>query len=235
MTSASTANDITPISTRRHSAMDDFKLAPGWFVLNENKMIGTMPRHDAHLMGLYKELDSIARKAYYAAVKHCISSPFGYWVNDAGRGALEEEIAELQAYAAEKNEEAASLVTLSGAQEFRAIINFVFVRNDPADPVLRRRLPSFLVERLEAVKEKLRTLDPETDKKALVYTQDQTKRLHTMIAVGRYSQAIQRAGDSAREIAHEIKVEPSKQESMDFSRIDEAIGMLRRVEEGMGD
>jgi hypothetical protein len=230
-----TGTAITPISTHRYFAMDEFKLAAGWFVLNENKMIGAVPRHDAQLMALYKELDSLSRKAYYAAIKHCISSPFGYWVSDAGRAALEEEIAELQSAAAEKNEEAASLVMLSDAEEFQAVINFVFLRSDPADPVLRRRVPAFLVERLEAVKEKLLTLDPENDKKALVYTQDQTKRLHTMIAVGRYSQAIQRAGDSAREIAHEIKVEPSKQASMDFSRIDEAIGMLRRVAEGMGD
>jgi len=234
MTSANVADSITPISTHRHFAMDDFKLASGWFVLNENKMSGTMPRQNAQLLALYKELDSIARKAYYAAVKHCISSPFGYWVSDLGRSGLEEELAELQAAAAEKNEEAASLCLMEDVPVFTAIIHFVFVRSDPADPVLRRRMPSFLIEKLEALKEKLLTLDPETDKKALVYTQDQTKRLYTCVS-GRYAVAIQRAGDSAREIAHEIKVEPSKQASMDFSKIDEAIGLLRMVEERMAE
>jgi hypothetical protein len=227
---------ITPIfSAHRHFAMDEFKLASGWFVLNENKMVGAVPRQDAQLMALYKELDSLSRKGYYAAIKHCISSPFGYWVSDAGRAALEEELSDLQTYVASKNEEAASLAMLSGADEFKALINFVFLRSDPSDPVLRRRIPPFLVERLEAVKEKLLTLDPETDKKALVYTQDQTKRLHTLVAAGRIAGAIQHAGESAREIAHAIKMDPGKQESIDFSKIDEAIGMLRRVAEGMGD
>lgn len=235
MMPTSTNLAITPISAHRAYMADEFKLASGYFVLNENKMVGAMPRNDAQLMALYKELDSLSRKAYYAAVKHCVSTPFGYWVSDSARNELEAEIAELQATADERNTEVESLCLVEGIEEFRAVVNFVLVRSDPNDPVLRRRLPSFLVERLEAVKEKLLTLDPQSDKKALVYTQDQTKRLHTMLAMGRFSQAVQRAGDSAREIAHEIKVEPSKQASIDFSQIDEAIRLLRIAEERLGE
>lgn len=225
-------SDVTPITTHRHFTMDDFALATGYFVLNENKMTGAMPREDAHLMSLYKRLDNISRKAYYAAVKHCVSTPFGYWVSDVGRSALDDEIAELRAEVDDKNEEAASLALLGGFEPFRAVVNFVFLRSDPHDKVLRRRMPSFLIERLEGLKEKLENLDPENDKKALVYTQDQTKRLH-MCLTGRYADAVRAAGDTARDIAHEIKLEPSKQYSMNFSKIDEAIGLLQAVEEKM--
>jgi hypothetical protein len=234
MTNASTADTITPITSHRHFIMDDFKLSPGWFVLNENKMSGPMPRQSPQLMSLYKDLDSLSRKGYYAAIKHCISSPFGYWVSDTGRAALDEEISELETAANEKNEEASALAMVSGVEEFKALINFVFLRSDPSDPVLQRRIPSFLVERLSAVKEKLLTLDPKIDKKALVYTQDQTKRLHTMVASGRIASAIQHAGESAREIAHAIKMDPGEQASIDFSRIDEALGLLRMAEERLG-
>lgn len=215
-------SEITPL----YRMDNEFRLASGFFVLNENVMRGDVPRHDAQLFEIYKKLDSLARKAYYAAVKHCVSTPFGYWVSDTGRPALEEEIAELQA-------EAESYNLLAG-DDFRAIINFVYVRSDPNNEILRRRMPGFLAERLEAVKQKLIDLDPETDKKALVYTQDQTKRLHTMVT-GRIGALIQRAGESARAIAHEIKTEPSKKQSMDFSSIDEAIGVLREVEAGVAE
>lgn len=215
---------VTPITLHRDpmDQTDAYALAPGFFVLNENVMRGDVPRGDVGLMQVYKKLEALTRKAYYAAVKHCVPTPFGYWVPEQGLAALKDEVAELQ-------EEASSLNILVGG-DFEGIINFLYVRSNPDDPLMRRRIAAFLIDRLEGVKQKLLELNPETDKKALIYTQDPTKRLHLCVR-GRFRDIVERACISAREIAHEIKVFPSTQQNIDFSKIDLAIEMLRRVEE----
>jgi len=206
----------------RGNMSDEFRLAPGFFVLNETSMRGDVPRHDRDTLELYKAADSLRKRAFYTIVKHCVSTPFGYFIHDAGREALAEEMVEL-------HEEAESYNNLVG-DSFRCYINLLFVRADPEDAMLRRRMAQFIAERLESMKERLLTMDPRKDKKALVYTQDQTKRLDICLQ-GVYAKLVRKAIDEGLNLAHEIKVDPSKQQSLTFPALDGTIDLLEKLAE----
>jgi hypothetical protein len=202
--------------------VEEFNVASGFFVLNETSLRGDPPRHDRDMLELYKAADALRKRAFYTLVKHCVSTPFGYFVHDAGRKALEEEIAEY-------HEEAEAYNHLPGV-DFRCYVNMIFIKPDGRDPVLRKRVAEFIVERLDAMRERLLTMDPKQDKKALIYTQDQTKRLDICLE-GTYAKIVRRAIDEGLSHAHEVKKDPSLQQSLTFPALEAAKNVLLTVAE----
>jgi hypothetical protein len=211
---------------RRPDMSDKFSLASGYFVLNETSIRGDVPRDDPSALDLYRAADSLRKRAFYTIVKHCVSTPFGYFIHDAGREDLENEMAEM-------HEEAESYNALVG-DTFQCYINLLFVRSDPEDTMLRRRLAQFIAERLEAMKDRLLTMDPRKDKKALIYTQDQTRRLDICLD-GVYAKLVRKAIDEGLSHAHDIKVDPSRQQSLTFPALDGTIELLKRVAEQLAE
>jgi hypothetical protein len=200
--------------------MEDFQLTPGWWVLNENTVRGEPPRTDKQLLALYKNADSLRKRTHYILLKHCVVTPFGYFLSDKSRETFEAEIAECQ-------EEAEAYNQLVG-DEFKCLINFIYVRTVPNDPLYRRRMAEFAIERLSGWEERLRTMDPSKNEKALQYTQDRTKKID-LCYQGIYALAIRKAIEKGQELVSEIRKSPSIQQDLDFTVIETAKALLEKA------
>ncbi len=150
--------------------MDKFNLAPGYFVQQENSISGkpskTAPETEQKT---YEALLYHRRVMYYLLAKVGAKTPYGFFVNAAGRKELEEKYAETAAIA----EEAAKMYP-----DFKLRSSVVFTPADPKAPGINARVRDLVVDALDGLVEDLKR----GRAAVLQYTQDPKQNLALLCA-----------------------------------------------------
>ncbi len=150
--------------------MDKFNLAPGYFVQQENSLVGkpskTAPATEKET---YKRLAYLRRVVYYLLAKVGAKTPYGFFVNAVGKKELEAKYTEIAAI----TEEAAKMYP-----DFRLRSSVVFTPADPKAPGINARVRDLIVDALDGLVEDLKR----GRTAVLQYTQDPKQNLALLCA-----------------------------------------------------